>query len=44
MMPPSNTSISKLALDTGITDATLYNWRKQAKNRGLAVPGDGKKT
>ena len=42
MMPPSNTPISKLVLDTGITEATLYNWRKQAKHRGLAVPGGGK--
>jgi transposase len=42
MMPPSNTSISALSVETGITEATLYNWRKQAKNKGLAVPGDGK--
>jgi transposase len=42
MMPPSNTSISALSVETGITEATLYNWRKQAKNMGLAVPGDGK--
>lgn len=42
MMPPSNTPISTLAVETGITEATLYNWRKQAKCRGLAVPGDGK--
>ena len=42
MMPPSNTSISALSIETGITEATLYNWRKQAKNKGLAVPGDGK--
>jgi len=42
MMPPSNTPISALAVETGITEVTLYNWRKQAKSRGLAVPGDGK--
>ena len=42
MMPPSNTPISQLVEETGISDATLYTWRKQAKNRGLAVPGDGK--
>ncbi len=42
MMPPSNTPISALAVETGITEITLYNWRKQAKSRGLAVPGDGK--
>jgi len=42
MMPPINTPISTLAVETGITEATLYNWRKQAKSRGLVVPGDGK--
>ena len=40
-MPPSNTAIPKLADETGITELTLYNWRKQAMSRGLAVPGDG---
>ena len=42
MMPPINTSISKLSEETGITESTLYNWRNQAKSKGLAVPGDGK--
>ncbi len=42
MMPPNNVSIAQLARDTGITDATLYTWRKHAKNQGVAVPGDGK--
>ncbi len=42
MMPPQNCSISKLKTETGISDATLYNWRKQAKAKGLVVPGDGK--
>jgi len=42
MMPPSNTPISMLIVETEITEATLYNWRKQAKSRGLVVPGDGK--
>ncbi len=27
---------------TGITDATLYAWRKQARAAGAVVPGDGK--
>jgi len=38
----SNCSISKLKTATGISDATLYNWRKQAKAKGLVVPGDGR--
>lgn len=42
MMPPLNTPISQLMKETGISDSTLYNWRKQAKNEGLVVPGDGK--
>lgn len=42
MMPPHNTSIPELAKETGISDATLYNWRKQARLEGYAVPADGK--
>src|SRR5680860_1815858 len=42
MMPPRNTSIPKLAEETGISDATLYNWRKQARLEGFAVLADGK--
>lgn len=42
MMPPLNTPISQLMKETGISDATLYTWRKQARNEGLVVPGDGK--
>jgi len=42
MMPPRNTSIPKLAEETGISDATLYNWRKRARLEGFAVPADGK--
>jgi len=29
MMQPSNTVISMLAAEEGITEAALYNWRKQ---------------
>ena len=42
MMPPSNTSVSQLVKETGISDVTLYTWRKQARKEGLVVPGDGK--
>lgn len=42
MMPPLNTPISKLVTETGISDATLYTWRKEARKRGLVVPGDGR--
>jgi transposase-like protein len=42
MMPPLNRSIAELSEDTGITTATLYAWRREAKARGVVVPGDGK--
>jgi transposase-like protein len=42
MMPPENAPVSALARETGITEQTLYTWRRQAKGQGLAVPGDGK--
>jgi transposase len=42
MMPPQNQPVSALSKDTGISSVTLYHWRKQAKEKGLAVPGDGK--
>jgi len=42
MMPPSNMSITQLSLDMGIGESTLYNWRKQAINKGQLVSGDGR--
>lgn len=42
MMPPQNRTVAELARDTGITEATLYTWRRQAKATGVPVPGDGK--
>ena len=42
MMPPSNIPITKLSIEMGIGESTLYNWRKQAINKGQLVPGDGK--
>jgi transposase-like protein len=42
MMPPENTLVSALARETGITEQTLYAWRRQAKGRGAVVLGDGK--
>jgi len=32
MLPPNNQSIAVLAKEEGISDATLYNWRQQARN------------
>jgi transposase-like protein len=42
MMPPDNRSVSDLAEESGITEATLYAWRKQARAAGAVMPGDGK--
>ncbi|WP_227788373.1 IS3 family transposase [Pseudomonas aeruginosa] len=41
MMPPLNRTVPELVEATGITDATLYAWRKQARAAGAVVPGDG---
>lgn len=40
MMPPNPVSVSQLAKETGVSDVTLYKWRKDYRNRGIAVPGD----
>ncbi len=42
MMPPNNMTVAQIARDTGITETTLYTWRKQARNQGVPVPGNGK--
>jgi transposase-like protein len=39
MMPPQNQSVSQVARETGLSEATLHLWRKQARTKGLAVPG-----
>jgi transposase-like protein len=38
MMPPHNRSINELAREEGISVATLYLWRRQARERGLLLP------
>jgi transposase-like protein len=38
MMPPHNRSIKQLAEEEGISEATLYNWRKQARAQGILMP------
>jgi len=38
MMPPHNRSIKQLAQEEGISEATLFAWRKQARERGLLLP------
>lgn len=38
MMPPHNRSIKALAKEEGISEATLFNWRRQAREKGVLMP------
>ena len=42
-MPPHPVSVSQLCRDTGVSDVTLYKWRKEYRNKGVAVPAYKKK-
>ena len=37
MMPPHNRSIRELAREEGISESTLFNWRRQARDKGLLL-------
>ena len=41
LCPPHNRSIREVAAEEGISEATLYNWRKQARARGELYSEDG---
>lgn len=41
MMPPNNESVAQISKEEGITEATLYKWRKEARAAGTATPGNG---
>ena len=43
MLPPNNKTVKELAQEEGISEATLYNWRKEARRAGRLLP-DGDKT
>jgi transposase-like protein len=43
MLPPNNRTIKELSAEEGISEATLYNWRKAARAEGRLLP-DGEKT
>jgi len=43
MMPPNPVSVPQLCKETGVSDVTLYKWRKEYRNGGIAVPGDHSK-
>jgi len=40
MMPPSAMSVADVNRETGISEATLYNWRNEFRIKGKAVPAD----
>lgn len=44
LLPPENRTVREVAEEEGISEMTLYTWRKLARERGLPVPGSGKRT
>ena len=39
LLPPQNMKVSEVSAIEGISEITLYNWRKQARLTGRPVPG-----
>lgn len=44
MMPPRNERVSEIAKDSGLSEATLYKWKKEAKAQGLVMPNGNQPT
>lgn len=42
LLPPLNLSVAEVTRQEGISEVTLYAWRKQVKAEGAIVPGDKK--
>jgi len=40
MMPPNSQSVAQISRETGISEPTLYTWKKQYQREGKAVPAD----
>mgnify|MGYP001818455745 CR=1 FL=1 len=38
MLPPHNRTLAELAAEEGISEATLYNWRRDARDKGRLLP------
>lgn len=38
MLPPNNVAIRQLAQAEGISEATLHNWRAEARGKGQLLP------
>jgi len=41
-MPPNAVSVPQLVKETGVADVTLYKWRKEYRDQGIAVPADSR--
>ncbi len=39
LLPPQNMTVAEVARQEGMAPQTLYNWRDQAKQAGVPVPG-----
>ena len=44
LLPPNNRSVPDVAREEGISEQTLYNWRKTLRDKGLPVPGNEQKS
>jgi transposase-like protein len=42
LLPPHNRTVTEVAVQEGISTATLYNWRNKARLEGVPVPGPSK--
>lgn len=40
MLPPNNEAISKISREEGVSEQTLRNWRDNARENGIAAPGN----
>lgn len=38
MMPPKNKSVAALAKEHGLSEQTLYKWKRQAREKGVVIP------
>lgn len=44
MMPPESELVSSIARETGLSEGTLYNWKKKAKAKGIPLPDGEQKS
>ncbi len=41
VLPPENRSVSEVAIEMGISEQTIYSWKRQAENGTLPMEGTG---